>query len=134
MIKHIALKSPYHNLRRENIISHKASAYKIIFYIVIVMVFSTVYVWERVAIDTLSMNTSKLKEKKASLTAYSEILKAEIEAKTKFESIDKIAREKLHLDFPGDNAVVLILEGPAEKSLFKKSIDFIKNTLISIIQ
>ena len=98
------------------------------------MVFSTVYVWERVAIDTLSMNTSKLKEKKASLTAYNEILKAEIEAKTKFESIDKIAREKLHLDFPGDNAVVLILEGPAKKSIFIKSIDFIKNTLISIIQ
>ncbi|MCK4966124.1 hypothetical protein KAS50_03780, partial [bacterium] len=97
MIKHIALKSPSHNLTRESIISHKAAAYKIIFYIVIVMVFSTVYVWERVAIDTLSMNTSKLKEKKASLTAYNEILKAEIEAKTKFESIDKIAREKLHL-------------------------------------
>lgn len=98
------------------------------------MVFSTVYVWERVAIDTLSMNTSKLKEKKASLTAYNEILKAEIEAKTKFESIDKIAREKLHLDFPGDNAVVLVLEGPPEKSIFKKSISFIKNTLKSITQ
>ena len=98
------------------------------------MVFSTVYVWERVAIDTLSMNTSKLKEKKASLTAYNEILKAEIEAKTKFESIDKIAREKLHLVFPGDNAVVLVLEGPPEKSVIKKSISFIKNTFKSIIQ
>ena len=84
------------------------------------MILSTVYVWERVAIDTLSMNTSKFKEKKASLVAYNEILKAEIESKTKFESIDKIAREKLHLGFPGDNAVVLILDEPPEKSIFKK--------------
>ena len=98
------------------------------------MILSTVYVWERVAIDTLSMNTSKFKEKKASLVAYNEILKAEIEAKTKFESIDKIAREKLHLDFPGDNAVVLILDEPPKKSIFNKSIDCIKNIIKSIIR
>jgi len=100
--------------------------HKLFLYIIILFVLAIIYVWERVEIDEVSLNTTRLKEEKSSLISFNEILKAEIENKTRFESIEKIAKNKLGMDFPGNNSVTLVIDNTDKKSIFEKAKELIK--------
>ena len=100
--------------------------HKLFLYIIILFVLAIIYVWERVEIDEVSLNTTRLKEEKSSLISFNEILKAEIENKTRFESIEKIAKNKLGMDFPGNNSVTLVIDNTDKKSIFEKAKELIE--------
>ena len=108
------------NLLKERIINHKKSKQNLVITTSILLVLLIIFVWERVEIDAISLNINRLKQKKSSLTAYNEIMKAEIENKSRFESIDKIARNKLHMKFPGDNSVILVINKIEPRSTIEK--------------
>ncbi len=100
--------------------------YKLFLYIIILFVLAIIYVWERVELDAVSLNTTRLKEEKSSLISFNEILKAEIGNKTRFESIEKIAKNKLGMDFPGKNSVTLVIDNTDKKSVFEKAKELIE--------
>lgn len=100
--------------------------HKLFLYIIILFVLAIIYVWERVEIDEVSLNTTRLKEEKSGLISFNEILKAEIENKTRFESIEKIAKNKLGMDFSGNNSVTLVIDNTDKKSIFEKAKELIK--------
>ncbi len=100
--------------------------HKLFLYIIILFVLAIIYVWERVEIDAVSLNTARLKEEKSSLVSFNEILKAEIENKIRFESIEKIAKNKLGMDFPGNNSVTLVIDNTDKKSIFEKAKELIE--------
>ena len=108
------------NVLRAKIINHKKSNRNLLIAITVLLILSIIFVWERVEIDALSLNINKLKGKKINFFTYNEILKAEIENKSRFESINKIARYKLNMKFPGDNSVVLVINNSRPKTRIKK--------------
>ena len=107
-------------------ITINSKKHKLFLYIIILFVLAIIYVWERVELDAVSLNTSRLKEEKSSLISFNEILKAEIENKTRFESIEKIAKNKLGMDFPGNNSVTLVIDNTDKKSIYEKAKELIK--------
>ncbi len=116
------------NILKDKIINPKRP--NLVITIFILLILAIICVWERVEIDAVSLNISKLKEEKSGLTAYNEILKAEIENKTRFESIDKIARNKLDMKFPGNNSVILVINKPRQKTTKEKLKNIIKRVKI----
>ncbi|NVM02846.1 MAG: hypothetical protein HWN67_10950 [Candidatus Helarchaeota archaeon] len=103
---------------RKKVISPKK--HKLLIYTIVLFILAIIYVWERVEIDAVSLNINRLKEEKSSLIALNEILKAENENKTRFESIEKIAKDNIGMEFPGNNSVVLVIDNPDKKTIFKK--------------
>ena len=103
---------------RKNTINPKK--HKFFIYIIVLFILAITYVWERVEIDAVSLNINRLKEEKSSLIAFNEILKAENENKTRFESIEKIAKNNLSMEFPGNNSVVFVIDNPDKKTIFEK--------------
>jgi len=116
------------NILKDKIINPKRPNLVII--IIVLLILAITCVWERVEIDAVSLNINKLKEEKSGLTAYNEILKAEIENKTRFESIDKIARNKLNMKFPGNNSVILVINKPKQETTNEKLKNIIKRVKI----
>ena len=116
------------NILKDRIINSKKPNLVII--IIVLLILAMTSVWERVEIDAVSLNINKLKEQKSGLTSYNEILKAEIENKTRFESIDKIARNKLDMKFPGNNSVILVINKPKQETTNKKLKNIIKRVKI----
>jgi len=123
LLKNSEKLSDINYIRKTTINSKK---HKIFLYIIILFVLAIIYVWERVEIDAVSLNTTRLKEEKSSLISFNEILKAEIENETRFESIEKIAKNKLGMDFPGNNSVTLVIENTDKKSVFEKAKELIE--------
>ena len=105
--------------------------HKLFSYIIIIFILAIIYVWERVEIDEVSLNTNRLKEEKSTLVSFNEILKAEIENKSRFESIEKIAKNKLGMDFPGNNSVLLVIDNSDKKSIYEKAKELIKKSVKS---
>jgi len=123
LLKNIGKLNDINYMRKITIDSKK---HKLFLYIIILFVLAIIYVWERVEIDAVSLNTTRLKEEKSSLISFNEILKAEIENKARFESIEKIAKDKLGMGFPGNNSVTLVIDNIDKKSIFEKAKEIIK--------
>ena len=133
-MKKISLKNSAVKLNKINLIKVKTTCqkkreFRFLFYIIIAFTLAIIYVWERVEIDAVSMNINKLKERKAGLIAYNEILKAEISNEARFDLIEKMAREKLNMEFPGNNSVILVLEKSGNKSFFGKITEHVKSII-----
>jgi hypothetical protein len=96
-------------------------------YIIITFILAFIYVWERVEIDSVSFSINKLKGIKSSFIANNEFLKADIDNKTRFESIEKVATTELNMEFPGDKSIVFVLEDKNDKTIFNKLKEFLNN-------
>ena len=112
---------------KEKIINNRHPKFKLFKYIIITFILAFIYVWERVEIDAISLNINKLKEIKSSFISNNEFLKAEIENKTRFESIEKVATSELNMEFPGNNSTVFVLEDKNDKTIFNKLKEFLSN-------
>ena len=118
------------NVLKAKIINHNKSNRNLLITITVLLTLAIIFVWERVEIDALSLNINKLKEKKLNYFTYNEILKAEIDNKSRFESINKIARFKLNMKFPGDNSVILVINNTEPKTQIKKIKELIEKVKI----
>ncbi len=112
---------------KEKIINNRQSKFKLFIYIIITFILAFIYVWERVEIDSVSFSINKLRGIKSSFIANNEFLKADIDNKTRFESIEKVATTELNMEFPGDNSIVFVLEDKNDKTIFNKLKEFLNN-------
>jgi len=80
------------------------------------------YVWQQVEVNRIAIEIKKLEEQKNLLLTMNEQLKLEIDRKTNFDLIYKVAKEKLGLEFPDKSPEEILVDIPdPDKGIFKAS-------------
>ena len=103
-----------------------------ILYFLIAALFLIAYVWERIRVETLSMEFQERRSEQQRLENIVAYLKADLMRKAQYHNIESIAKDELGLIFPERAPVTLNVPPPPEKSWLNRNgkvITTILNTL-----
>ena len=100
-------------MKRKHIIH--ASIKQIVLYGLLAVGLLTLLVWIRIRVETISMETQKLQAEKVQLENTVAYLRAEFLQKTQYSNIESIVSTQLHLKFPEQAPVTLIVPAPPKR-------------------